>query len=124
MGIPTCSGMVLRLTSRDFVEGKLKRTGLILVLFYADWCPFCIAFKPTFEDFAKNEKVDFGEANISHYEDPLWEQFKIRVVPSVLVFKDGEPLKRKDGVLLRGLEKADLDELMSDLRALPRSANT
>jgi thiol-disulfide isomerase/thioredoxin len=85
-------------------------------MFYADWCPFCMAFKPTFEDLAQKEHVDYGEANISHYEDPLWEQFQIRVVPSLLIFKDGKLFKRKDGIPLQGLSKADLDEVTNDLR--------
>jgi thioredoxin 1 len=107
--------MLIRLTSRDFVEGKLNRAGLIMVMFYADWCPFCMVFKPQFEKFAEKGNGDCGEYNISHYEDPLWEQFQIKVVPSILVFKDGEIVKRKDGRLFRGLHKSDLDELMSGL---------
>lgn len=105
--------MLIRLTYRDFVARKLNRAGLIMVMFYADWCPFCMVFKPQFEDFAKKGNVDCGEANVSHYEDPLWEQFQIKVVPSILVFKNGELVERKDGRLFRGLHKSDLDELMS-----------
>jgi len=104
--------MLIRLTSHDFVGGKLNRAGLVMVMFYTDWCPFCIFFKPQFEEFAKKGDVDFGEANISHYEDPLWEQ--IKVVPSLLLFKDGELVKRKDGRLIRGLHRTDIDESMSD----------
>ena len=106
--------MLVRLTSRDFMNGKLNRPGVMVVMFYADWCPFSIAFKPMFEDFARKERLDCGEVNISHYEDPLWEQFQITVVPSLLVFKDGELIRRKDGVPLRGLSKADLDEATSN----------
>jgi hypothetical protein len=76
-----------------------------------------MAFKPVFEDFAKKENTDSGEANISHYEDPLWEQFQIKVVPSLIVFKDGELIKRKDGVLFRGLSRTDIDEIMNELRS-------
>ncbi len=108
--------------SNDFVDGELKRTGLIVVMFYADWCPFCMVFKPTFEGFAAKESVDCGEVNISHYDDPLWEQFQIQVVPSVLVFRDGELIKRKDGVRFRGLQKADLDELRSRLSSNEHAA--
>jgi thiol-disulfide isomerase/thioredoxin len=86
------------------------------VMFYADWCPFSMAFKPTFEDFAKKEQVECGEANISHYEDPLWEQFQIRVVPTVLIFKEGIMTKRKDGTPFRGLSETDLKEIKKDLR--------
>jgi thioredoxin 1 len=109
--------MLVRLASRDFMNGKLNRTGMIVVMFYADWCPFCMAFKPIFEDFARKGHLDCGEANISHYEDPLWEQFQLRVVPSILIFEDGKLIKRKDGVLFRGLSEADLDEITSDLRS-------
>ena len=76
-----------------------------------------MAFKPVFEDFAKRENLDFGEANISHYEDPLWARFQIKVVPSLLIFKDGDLINRKDGTPFRGLSKADLDELIGKLRS-------
>lgn len=109
--------MLVRLTSRDFINGKINRTGLIVVMFYADWCPFSIDFKLTFEDFAEKGHLDCGEANTSHYEDPRWEQFQIRTVPSLLVFADGKVIKRKDGVPLRGLTKTDLDEITTDFRS-------
>ena len=106
--------MLVHLSSRDFTNGVLSRTGLIVVLFYADWCPFCMAFKPKFEEYARKGGLDFGEANVSHYEDPLWEQFRIQTVPTLLAFKEGKVVKRKDGAPFRGLSQADLDETTSD----------
>jgi thiol-disulfide isomerase/thioredoxin len=58
--------MLIGLTSRHFVDDKLNRTGLVIVVFYTGWYPFCMLFKPQFEEFAKKGNVDFGEANLSH----------------------------------------------------------
>lgn len=41
--------------------------------------------------------------DLTDLENPLWETFDILVVPTVVVFNDGETALRKDGVLGRGL---------------------
>jgi len=72
-----------------------------LVLFYAEWCPFCVAFLPVYEKLAAGPKrlkflVDeFGA---------LEEEYSIEVVPTVLFFKDGRLAARLDGILGKGLD--------------------
>jgi thioredoxin-like negative regulator of GroEL len=52
----------------------------------------------------------WADVDISDYEDPLWETFDINVVPTVIVFKDAEPVFRRDGTLGRGLSKEAIAE--------------
>ena len=78
------------------------------VLFYASWCPFCQRFLPVFENLAeKNTNLKFIQAKIDDYSNPMWENYNIDVVPTVLYFQNGRPAARLDGVLGAGLtEKA------------------
>ena len=54
---------------------------------------------------------------MSDLENPLWEIFDISVVPTVVVFKDGEPVVRKDGVLGRGLPADAMTEVIQRMEA-------
>ena len=96
----------------DFEEKRLKKRGTLAVLFAAEWCPFCGRFSPIFES-ALSEKLPGALADLSDLENPLWEQFGIDVVPTVMLFKDGELVYRKDGILGRGLA----DDVMGEVRS-------
>lgn len=56
--------------------------------------------------------------DISDYENPLWETFRIGVVPTIIIFKEGKAVFRKDGVLGRGLSQKAIDESMEQMKLL------
>lgn len=104
-----------KLHSSDFDGKRLKSTGTIPVLFYAQWCPFCRSFLPEFEAAMNGKGVRWAEVDISDDEDPLWETFNINVVPTVIVFKDGQPIFRRDGLLGRGLSEKAIEETLQEM---------
>lgn len=71
----------------------------VLVDFYADWCAPCRAMKPVLEDL----KAQMGE-DVSIYKidvdknQSIAERFGIRSIPTLILFKDGEPVWRKSGM--------------------------
>ena len=72
-----------------------------MVIFSADWCPYCVSF---FNHWAEYSKVsDVFIADITDVESRLWDDFKINVVPTMAIFEDGILTKRWDGQLQRGL---------------------
>jgi len=85
------------------------------VLFLADWCPFCTKFYLEFETALNSKSIRWGEVDISDVGDPLWETFDINAVPTVIIFKDGQPVFRKDGVLGRGLPQKAIDEALQEM---------
>jgi thioredoxin-like negative regulator of GroEL len=107
----------LKLGSADFDGKRLKKTGTLAVLFAAEWCPFCRRFSPIFESALRAENVSGALADLSEFENPLWETFDIQVVPTVMVFKDGELVYRKDAVLGQGLPNDAMDEVVPLLTA-------
>ena len=88
-----------------------------LVMFYADWCPFCRKFKPIFEtseNSPANTQHKFYESNIDDDDNPLWERFSINAVPTIIVFEKGEIISRRDAKMGIGLVKSDLDSIMKE----------
>jgi thioredoxin 1 len=86
-----------------------------LVMFYADWCPFCRKFKPIFEASANSSpNTKFYESNIDDDNNPLWERFSINAVPTIIAFEKGEIISRRDAKMGIGLVKSDLDSIMKE----------
>ena len=55
-----------------------------LVLFYADWCPYA-NFKPTFEEI-NSDSIQKKAALVNEDENPLWDRFNIKAVPTMIAF--------------------------------------
>ena len=107
----------MQLAPSDFESKRLKKNGTLPVLFAAEWCPFCRRFIPIFNSVLAEKGISGGSADLSDLENPLWEEFGIEVVPTVMIFKEGELVYRKDGVLGRGLPDNAMDEVVLNLRA-------
>ena len=94
-----------------------------LVMFYADWCPFCQKFKPIFESVAKqdhNKSVSkeykmYG-SKVNDDDNPLWDRFSINAVPTIIAFNDrGEIVSRRDAKRGVGLDRTDLDSILGEI---------
>jgi thioredoxin len=94
-----------------------------LVMFYADWCPFCQKFKPVFEEIdheTKGEHRGFEVYNCKLNDDdnPLWDAFSINAIPTLIAF-DGTTehniIARRDAKTGVGLTEGDLASLLKDL---------
>lgn len=69
-----------------------------LVDFHATWCGPCKMMSPVLEQFKKayGEKVRILKIDVDKNPD-LAQQFKVRGVPTLLLFKDGKLLWRESG---------------------------
>ena len=103
-----------KLKPADFKKDALKVKGNVGVLFYAEWCPFCMGFRPLYEN-ADQEDFELTLADISDDDNPLWEMFGIENVPTVIAFKDGRAVWRRDCKHHVGLDGDDLRDLLEVL---------
>lgn len=87
----------IKLTNKNFDEEVFKNKETIIVDFYADWCGPCRAMGPILEEVAESSKVRLGKINIDE-EDKLAERFNIMSIPTIIVYKNGEPVKTYVGV--------------------------
>jgi thiol-disulfide isomerase/thioredoxin len=101
------------LTNPASLKEQLSGDGKTAVLFVTSMCPFCRRFRPIFEQFAKNraKEFDFLTVILDDQDNPLWEEYRIEVVPTAVLFQGGRVISRLDGRLGEGLSSRDLESL-------------
>ena len=105
-----------------FSGRELLRPGRWCVAFLADWCPFCRSFRSMFETTDGPADTSLAIADVTKEDSPLWDTFRIDVVPTIAVFQDGKLIGRRDGRPMRGLERADLEDLCRTAASPSKSA--
>ena len=95
--------MEYKFTDQNFEEEVLKSELPVLVDFFAVWCGPCQMMAPVIEEMAKEleGKVKNGKMNVD--ENPQTaEKYGIMSIPTLILFKNGEPVKTLQG--FRGKE--------------------
>ena len=94
---------------KNQVEGK---KGLVIIDFYADYCPTCMQMLPIFNVIAHQyaDRVGFFKVDVEKAV-PLVEKFHVPKVPCLLAFKDGALIARYNTVMT----KPELIQLLDDL---------
>ena len=93
------SDAVLELTDDNFEQEVLSSDTPVLVDFWAEWCMPCRMLAPTIDELA-NEftgRVKVGKVDTDSNRD-VSLKFDINAIPTVLLFKDGEVLRKFVGV--------------------------
>lgn len=89
--------IVVDLNDADFAD--FITAGFVVVDFWAPWCGPCINFGPVFSSVAmhfKSDNVKFGKFNVdSNQRVP--SKFGVRLIPTIIIFKDGEEVERANG---------------------------
>lgn len=87
----------IHLTKENFETEVLKSDVPVLVDFWASWCGPCQMVAPIIEEIAgeisgaKVGKVDVDE------QPELAREYKVMSIPTLMVFKDGQVVKREMG---------------------------
>ena len=87
---------VKTLTDATF-DGEIA-SGSVIVDFWAPWCGPCRMVGPVIDEIAQEhgDKVTVGKVNVD--ENPaIAQKFGIMSIPTIILFKDGEPAKKVIG---------------------------
>lgn len=101
---------IVSLTSENFESEVLQAEAPVLVEFWAPWCIYCKRLAPVIgrlgelEDFIPIKTVNVDE------QPELEERYDVRVIPTLMVFKNGEPGER----LIAPLSQHQLETFVTD----------
>lgn len=91
---------ILHITKDNFEKEVLKSEVPVLVDFWADWCGPCKALGPILEEAEKDlaPGVKVAKINIDEQEE-LAAQFRVMTIPTLLLFKNGQPVEKSIGLV-------------------------
>jgi thioredoxin 1 len=85
--------VVANLTSEQFKLEVEESKGLVLVEFYADWCPDCRAAEPIYIKIAEEmaDKARYFKTDIQENTEKA-QEYNVKHIPHFILFKDGQKL--------------------------------
>ena len=97
-------------TRKEFDEKVLKSQKIVLVDFWAEWCPPCRAMAPILHDVAEHldKNVDVVKVDVEASADngQLAGEHGVRGIPNMQIFKGGKVVDHIVGMVPRpALEK-------------------
>lgn len=101
-------------TDANFDSEVLKSDTPVLIDFWAEWCAPCRAVSPLIEELAKEYegKLKVGKMNVDENQQTPG-QYSIMSIPTVILFKNGTPVKTMIGVQGKDDYKKNIDEVLA-----------
>jgi thioredoxin 1 len=84
--------MSTAVTESSFEQEVIQSDKPVIVDFWAEWCGPCHAVSPVLDKIAeeRNEELRLVKVNIDE-EPALAQKYGIVSIPTIVLFKDGEP---------------------------------
>lgn len=87
----------MEIINKDNFEEKIEN-GVVLVDFFATWCGPCRMLAPVLEEVSEQCSAKIYKVDIDKSED-LAREFGIMVVPTMVIFKNGEMQEKFSGFM-------------------------
>jgi len=108
------SDAVTNISADSWDKDILQTPDLVMVDFWAAWCSPCKMVAPVVEELAKEYegKAKFFKLNTDENPD-IASRYKIRGIPTLMFFKNGEIVEQIVGVVPKTQLKAKLDSFLT-----------
>ncbi len=108
------SANVLQLTDGNFKQ-EILSGGVAMVDFWAEWCMPCKMLAPTIDEIADDYagRIKVGKVDTDNNRE-ISMKFGISAIPTVIIFKDGQMVKKFVGLQQKADLKAAIDSVLEE----------
>jgi thioredoxin 1 len=94
------SEAIQKVTDQSFEADVLKSSVPVLVDYWAEWCGPCKMIAPMLDEWAASYSGRLKVAKVNVDENPAApSRYHVRSIPTLMLFKDGQPVATKVGAL-------------------------
>jgi thioredoxin 1 len=99
-----------------FDEQVLGSGKPVLVDFWADWCPPCRMIAPVLAQIADERADTLSIVQVNYDENPeIGQRYGVLSLPTMLLFRDGEPVRSLVGARPKARLLAELDGALAEV---------
>lgn len=104
---------ITTLSDTTFDEEIAGADAPVLVDFWAEWCGPCKMIAPILEDVASENagKIKVAKLNVDDNPD-IARRYDVMSIPTLILFKDGQPAKRMVGAKGKGQLVQELSDFL------------
>ncbi|MFL0580346.1 thioredoxin [Dietzia sp. 179-F 9C3 NHS] len=106
---------IVDVTEADFAEAVLAASGSkpVLVDFWATWCRPCTMMAPVLDELAGAEadKLTVAKVDVEANQE-LAAEYQITAIPALLLFSEGQPVKRITGAKSKAALRKELSDVL------------
>ena len=107
------AGNTVTVDANSFKDEVLSSDKPVLVDFWATWCGPCKMVAPVLEEIADENPDKITVAKLDIDQNPsVARDYQVMSVPTLLLFKDGEPVKQIVGAKPKAALLSDLSDYL------------
>ncbi len=118
LSLPTCfigeTSLIINTMDTEKIKELQNETGVVLVEFYASWCPHCQKMMPIVADVKAlyEGKVPVYQFDIDENQE-LADSFNVKSIPTFIIFDKGEIVWRSAGEMTADQLSSEVEKALS-----------